>query len=87
MSASNRVRVSPDATAQLDAMRPEVQRRAHAFIVELASDPLRRRMGRLDIGMLSWEGLAIWGHQEADFWIQYTEETDGSLTILSIWER
>lgn len=44
-------------------------------------------MGRLDIGMLSREGLAIWGYQEADFWIQYTEETDGSMTILSIWER
>ena len=48
---------------------------------------LRRRMGRLDIGMVSREGLAIWGYQEADFWIQYTEETDGSMTVLNIWER
>ena len=68
-------------------MRPEAQRQAHAFIVELASDSLRRRMGRLDIGMASREGLAIWGYREADFWVSYTEEPDGSLTIVSIWER
>ena len=87
MSRSNRVRVSPDATAQINAMRPEAQSRANGFIVELAADPLRRRMGRLDIGMISREGLRIWAYQEADFWIHYTEEDDGSLTVLHIWER
>ena len=44
-------------------------------------------MGRLDIGLISREGQRIWAYREADFWISCTEESDGSLTIMSIWER
>lgn len=87
MSGPNRVRVSPDAETQIEEMSDSSQRQARGLIIELAADPLRRRMGRLDIGMISQQGQRIWAYQEADFWIGFTEETDGGLTIVSIWER
>ncbi len=68
-------------------MPPDVEREARGLIVVLAASPLGRLPRRLDIGMANADGLRIWAYQDDDFWLYYTEETDGSLTIVRIWQR
>lgn len=87
MLASNRVRVHPDATAQIHAIRPDIQSRANGLLVHLAFAPSYRRTSRLDIGMTGEGGLSIWAHQDTEFWVYYFEEANGGLNIPNIWER
>ena len=87
MSPSNQVWLSDEAFAAMSGMRPDALRSARGLIVTLAASPLSRLPGRLDIGMVNPDGLRIWARQDADFWLYYTEETDGSLTIVRIWQR
>ena len=53
----------------------------------LASTPAIRQDGSIDFGMQASDGFVIWVYQDDDFWLYYTEEANGSLTILRIWER
>ncbi len=68
-------------------MPPDVQREAYGLIVELAASPLVRLVRRIDIGMVSEDGLKIWAYQADDFWVYYIENPDRSLKIISVWQR
>ena len=68
-------------------MSPDAQRQARGLIVVLAASPLSRLVRRLDIGMVTAGGIRIWAYPDDDFWLYYTDEPDGSLAIVSIWER
>lgn len=87
MMYANRVILHQDAQANLDAMRPDVERRARGLIVTLAAASAARRDGSIDFGMRTPDGLVLWAYQDDEFWLYYTEETDGSLAIIRIWER
>ena len=68
-------------------MSPDSETLARGLIVVLAASPLSRLVRRLDMGMVTAEGIRIWGYQDDDFWLYYIEEPNGILTIVSIWER
>lgn len=87
MSPSNQVWLSDQAFAAISGMRRDVLLKARGLIVILAASPLDRLPGRLDIGLVNPEGLRIWAYEDTDFWLYYTEETDGSFTVVRIWER
>ena len=87
MSPSNRVILHPDAYANLLDMSPDVRRQARSLIVMLATAPAIRSDGSIDFGMRTPDGLALWAYEAPDFWLYYTEEADGSLTIVRIWQR
>lgn len=87
MMPTNRVVLMLQAWVNMAAMPPDVRGQARALIVILAASPLSRLVRRIDIGMVNEDGLRIWGYQADDFWLSYIEETDGSLHIISIWQR
>ena len=87
MLASNRVTLLPQAWRNIDGMPPEVQREAYGLIVELAASPMARLVRRIDIGVVSEDGLKIWADQADDFWVYYIETSDRSLKIISVWRR
>ena len=87
MLASNRATLLPQAWRNIAQMPAGVQREAYGLIVELTASRLSRLVRRLDIGMVSEDGLKIWGYQADDFWLYYVEPDDGSLVIISIWQR
>ncbi len=87
MSPANQVWLSEEAFANIDEMRPDARREARGLIVTLAASPLSRLPRRIDIGVATREGFKIWAYQDDEFWLYYTEGADGSLTIVSIWQR
>lgn len=87
MMPTNRAILMLQAWVNLVAMPPDVRRQARGLIVILAASPLSRLVRRIDIGMVSEDGLKIWGYQADDFWLSYIENPDGSLSIINVWQR